>query len=164
MFSVGEVIIYGTQGICKIKEITTMKMGREKKDYYVLCPVYNEGSSIFVPADNEVLLNKMRCIATSDEIQELIGDIKENRIEWISDDDERKEYCSCAIKSGDRKEIMRVIGMLYAHQEEVKAQKKHFHISDEHFLKEAEKLIHDEFAYVLGIPKDEVPDYIRSRI
>ena len=37
-------------------------------------------------------------------------------------------------------------------------------ISDERYLKEAERLLHNEFAYVLKISPDEVAQYILSRI
>ena len=59
---------------------------------------------------------------------------------------------------------MQLINMLYVHQEDLKIQKKHFHISDERYLKEAERLLHNEFAYVLKISPDEVAQYILSRI
>ncbi len=42
--------------------------------------------------------------------------------------------------------------------------KKHFHISDEKYLREAERLLHDEFSYTLNISNEEVPAYILKRI
>ena len=39
---------------------------------------------------------------------------------------------------------------------------KKLHIADERMLREAEKMICDEFAYVLGISQEEVPAYITS--
>lgn len=164
MFSVGDTIIYATQGICTIKEITTMKIDREKKDYFVLCPVFNEVSSIYVPVDSKALLAKMRTIISSDEIEKLLTEVSSNKLDWIDDENTRKEYCAKVIKSGNRKELLQIIEMLYSHQLELKQTKKHFHISDERFLKEAEKLLHDEFSYVLGIKKEDVPEYIKSRI
>lgn len=40
---------------------------------------------------------------------------------------------------------------------------KHLRIADEQTLRDAEKLLNDEFAHVLHIPQQDVPDYIRSR-
>ena len=42
------------------------------------------------------------------------------------------------------------------------ARGKKLHIGDERILQEAEKMICDEFSYVLGISKEEVPDYIKK--
>ena len=41
---------------------------------------------------------------------------------------------------------------------------KHLRIADEQTLRDAEKLLNDEFAHVLHIPQQDVPDYIRSRM
>lgn len=68
------------------------------------------------------------------------------------------------LKSGDRAELMRLIEMLYLRREGLKSTKKHFHISDEKFLREAERLLHDEFSYTLNITKEDVPSYILNRI
>ena len=42
------------------------------------------------------------------------------------------------------------------------ARGKKLHVADERMLQEAEKMICDEFSYVLGIPKEEVPSYITN--
>ena len=41
---------------------------------------------------------------------------------------------------------------------------KKLHISDERFLKEAEKILYDEFQYVLHLSEKDVMSYIFSRI
>ena len=38
------------------------------------------------------------------------------------------------------------------------------HVSDERFMQEAEKILHEESAFVLGIKKDEVVPYITQQI
>ena len=117
-----------------------------------------------MPTDNEMLLKKMRTVLSIKEINKLIDMAAKNPMEWIENDIARKEHCSNVIKSGDRYELMRLIEMLYLKREELKNTKKHFHISDEKYLREAERLLHDEFSYTLNISKEEVPDYILSRI
>lgn len=52
--------------------------------------------------------------------------------------------------------------MLYRHREELRQQKKHFHNVDAQYLKAAERLLHDELSYVLGINAEQVTDYIRD--
>lgn len=42
--------------------------------------------------------------------------------------------------------------------------KKRLHISDESFLKDAEKLLYEEFAHVLNITKDQVLPFIMRQI
>lgn len=164
MFSVGDTVSYGTQGICKIKEIIDMAIKKETKQYFVLVPIQDERATVYVPTDNEKLLHNMRAVLSVEQINDLIDSAANNPMKWIENDLARKEHCSNIIKSGDRTELMRLIEMLYLRREKLKATKKHFHISDEKYLREAERILHDEFSYTLNITVDKVPDYILNRI
>lgn len=164
MFLKGDSVVYGTHGVCNIVEVSSMPMGSVEKEYYVLSPVSDLKSTIYVPLDSELLVSQMRTVLTSDEINELISRLGSEFYEWIPADSERKSFCQSIMKSGDRLKLINMIRMLYTKREELREQKKHFHVSDERFLKDACKLIHDEFAYVLGISVDDVPKYISDRI
>ena len=164
MLSVGDTVVYGTQGVCRIKEISMMKFGKTKAEYYVLAPVADEHSAVYVPTTNQKLLAKMRELISREELDALIDSANENQIEWISDDNGRKNYCDEVVKNGTRQELMQLIGMLYNRREMLKNEKKHFHNVDAQYLKTAERLLHDEFAYILGISAEEVPQYIIQRI
>lgn len=166
MFALGDAVIYGTEGVCKISEIKTMTVANVAREYYVLKPVYEDRSTLYVPADNEaVVKERMRHLFTVDEVNTIIKNVSEGTtMPWIPNDMKRKEFCVNTLKNGDRTAIMRLIGMLYSHQMEMREQKKHFHIADERYLKEAENLINEEFAYVLGIERKEVQKYIANRI
>lgn len=164
MFSVGDTVVYETQGVCKISEIMSMQVGNSTREYFVLKSVYEDKMTLYVPVDNDtVVKSHMRLIFTKDEVNEIIKSVSEGKsMEWIADDSKRKEYCNSTFKNGDRTELMRLIGMLYSRQKDMREQKKHFHIADERYLKEAEKLINEEFAYVLGIKRQEVHKYIMN--
>ena len=166
MFTVGDAVVYGTQGVCKISEITEMTVAKVVRSYYVLVPVYSEKTTLYVPVDNEaVVQTRMRPVFTVDEVDTIIKNVSDgSAMPWIANDAKRKEFCINTLKNGDRTEIMRLIGMLYSHQAKMKAQNKLFHVSDERYLKEAEKLINEEFAYVLGIERNDVMKYIANRI
>lgn len=164
MYSAGETVIYGSLGVCKIKDIAKMSLGGESKVYCVLIPVNDIRSVVYVPTDNDILMSRIHPILSPDEVNIIICSAAPEKIEWINSDAERKQFCGETLKSGDRVRIMQMIAMLYERREVLRTQKKHFHITDERFLKEAIKLLHEEFAYVLGIDTDEVPGYIESRI
>lgn len=83
MFQVNDVIVYGTQGVCKITGTEEKKVGRKKITYFVLKPVGDRGSTIFAPMDNELVLGKMRRLMTKDEIHKLIDSMPgENAVWW----------------------------------------------------------------------------------
>ena len=164
MFSVGDAVVYGVQGVCRIREMCTKKFGREEQEYFVLCPIFDEKSVIYVPADKPALLSQMRAVLTREELRQLLDSAAQDETIWIEDDSHRRNYCAEVIKSGDRQALLKLVSMLYLHSEELRGQKKHFHIADERSLKQAKKLLHDEFAFVLGITPEDVPEYIARHV
>ena len=164
MYKAGDHIVYGSHGVCTVSELRHMAFGAEHKDYYVLSPINDARSTIFVPVDSENLVGQMKRVLTKDEIDELLHSVEPGFLEWIPDDAERKAFCTLTIKSGDRLEMLHMIDMLCMHRERMKDQKKHFHVTDEKFLREAEKLLHGEFSFVLGIPINEVGEYIGEKL
>lgn len=164
MFSVGNIVSYGMQGICEISEITEKKFKSNVIKYYVLVPVFDKSSKIFVPIENETLTSKMRRILSKDEILNIIESMPDNEIIWIENDNERKEKYKEILSGGDRTKIVKLIKTLYLHQKHQKQIGKKLHISDERLLKEAEKLLYDEFAFVLNIDRNDVLSYIIDQI
>ena len=162
MLTVGQTVVYGTQGVCTVKEISMLKLGKTKGEYYALSPIDDPGSTVYVPTANEKLMSKLRPVLTGEEADALITEAVREPLEWIESDAERKSACDDIVKNGDRKQLMRLVGMLYRRRELLKDQKKHFHNVDAQYLKTAERMLHGELAYALGIAVDDVADYIRS--
>ena len=131
-------------------------------EYYILKPFYTNNSTVFVPVNNEKLTSKMRHVLTKEEIDQMIAEIPGNPSEWITDERERKERFKDIAGRADTFEMIQLIEALLEHQREVMERGKKLHIADERMLREAEKMICDEFAYVLGISQEEVPAYITS--
>lgn len=82
-----------------------MNFGKEKREYYVLKPVYDENPTIYAPTDNETVTQKMRRVLTKDEIDSLIESLENNDTKWSNNDIERKEFCASVIEKGDRKKV-----------------------------------------------------------
>ena len=59
MFRVGECVIYGSSGACRIADVRQESFTGAPREYYVLVPL-SGGSSVFVPTDNEQLVARMR--------------------------------------------------------------------------------------------------------
>lgn len=164
MYQVGETVLYGTEGVCTIAEVREMKVGREKASYYVLQPVHREGATIFVPLQNETLLAKMRRLLSVDEIHALLARVCSEELVWIDDAAERKTEFHRILTAGDRKELLTMIRTLYLRRQSLQSRGKRLRTNDDQMLRDAEKLLNDEFALVLNINPREVPDYIRARI
>lgn len=164
MLSIGSFVIYGSNGICKITDLRKEKLCGTKKEYYVLCPIENTGSMIFVPADNEELLNKMKSILNKDEIIDLIKNIGSDDIKWINDNKKRIETFNEILDKGDRCELLKLIKCIYLKKKEMSKENKKLWLADENALKRAEKIINAEFSLVMEISASEVPRFIEQHL
>jgi len=165
VFQVNDVIIYGTQGVCKITGTEVKTVNGAKKTYFILKPVNDKGSTIFAPTDNELVLKKMRRLLTKAEIHALIDAMPEENAVWVANENERKEQYKHILSQGDHQALIKMIKAIYAHKREREAEGKRLHMSDERFFKDAEQILYNEFQYVLNIKsKDELMTYIFKRI
>ena len=164
MFSVGDMVVYGGQGVCKITTVEKKKIAGEMKEYFVLKPVYDERNTIFVPLDNEALFSRLHKILTVDEAKKLIRDIPEEASIWVEKETERKECYKKIISGGDRGDISRMVKTLRDRRETLKDSGKKLHSADERFLKEGVRLLCDEMAVVLSIEPKQVLELIRESI
>ncbi len=165
MFHVNDVIIYGVQGVCKITGAEEKNLSGKKKTYFVLKPVSDKGSTIFVPMDNALALKKMRRLLTKDEIHKLIDSMGSEKPVWVENENERKELYKNILVKGHHLELIKMIKAIYTHKKEREAEGKRLHMSDERFFKDAEQILYNEFQYVLDLNcKDDLMSYIFKRI
>lgn len=164
MYKIGDTVIYRNDGVCTIAEITVRMFKEKETEYYVLNPVHNENAEIFVPKGNPDLVSKMRKVLTKEQIMDIIEAMPQENSIWINNESERKEKYREILNLGDRKELVRLIKTLYIHKQNQKQCGRKLHLADEKFLRDAEKILYDEFAFVLEIKPDEVIDFIASKL
>jgi CarD family transcriptional regulator len=163
MFSINDTVLYGTVGVCRVEGISEIALGREKKKYYVLKPVSQGSATVYVPLDNDSLLSKVRKLLTRGEIDAMIKNVTCDDV-WVEDDTERARLFSDTVKSGDRALLISMIHTLITHRRKLSGVGKKLHLADERALRDAERLLCDEFSYVLGIAPETVGDYVTSGI
>ncbi len=163
-FAVGSYVLYGKTGVCLVQEQKTITMGKESNRYFVLCPVSDGRSSVFVPCDNELLLSKISPLLSREEIDLLLSDADSERLEWIDERSQRIAFYRTVTTGNDRRMLIRLICCLFRKREEKQALGKRLSSMDEAMLQECVRLIDEEFSMVLGIPSKEVVEYILQRI
>ena len=164
MFHVGDYIVYGSVGVCRVDHIGTMSITGISKNklYYTLIPIYTKGSKLFTPTDNEKV--KMRPVITNDEALELIDQIAEIDIYVENEDKKREEIFKESLKRCDCRENIKVIKTLYERKQTVLGTGKKVSAVDKKYLQLAEDSLYGEFAISLGIEKDEVEETIKKRV
>ena len=164
MFQINDTVSYGTQGVCTVTGIEKMNLAGKTEEYYVLKPVYQTHSTIYVPLSNDALVEKMRRVLSREETEELIRTIPDEETIWIDDELERKEKYNQIINSGDRKKIAGLIKTLYFEQTRRQSSGKRLRQSDEQLFKRAENLLYSELALVLDIKPDQVVPFLNEQI
>lgn len=159
MFCVGQTVLYGSNGVCMVDDVTEKRIGKTKMQYYVLKPLCNNTSTLFVPTANQQLVSKMRRILTEDEAEAILRNLPPCG-DWNDNKQERSEQFRAIITEGSCVELIRLIRLVRTHEQEQLAGGKRLHITDERFLKEAEKMVCEEFSLVLHISREEVLERI----
>lgn len=162
--NVDDMVMYGSQGICKIVEISEQDLFGDTSEYYVLKPLYDEKSTVFIPTQSESLTAKMKKILSQEEIYSLIKEMPDEDDIWIENETQRREKYKEILSTGDRFDLVRLIRDLYLRKQTQKLKGKKLHLSDERFMNEAEKMICEEFSHVLQINKAEVIPFIFDTI
>ena len=164
MFNVNDRIHYGGSGVCVVQEIAVMRFGRTRERYYVLRPLHQNASLIYVPVDNPQLVSKMRPVLTREEVDALIDAMPAVETVWIEDPQERKNSFDAMLRSNDCRDLIVIIKTLSEQKKRRQSQGKALHVSDDTCLREAQRLLFDEFAGVLGLKPAQVSEYIRQKL
>ncbi|MBQ8966446.1 CarD family transcriptional regulator [Ruminococcus sp.] len=163
MFDAGELVVYGNSGVYRVLEVGSIGIkGCEGKQYYTMEPVFGSGTS-YVPVDTGVFMRK---VMTADEANALIDSIPEIGEEDFSERNPRlvREHYSASMKSHDTAELISMIKEIWHRGERAKSLNRKLSRAEQQFLEQAENLVYGEFSVVLGIPREEVLGYIRTRI
>lgn len=164
MFEKDQLIMCGGHGVCRVVNITGNPVNRLDKvrKYYVLEPVFQKGSTVYTPVDNDKVV--MRRIMSKEEAEALIERITKIDTVWIQEEKSREQMYKEAIRTYDCRSLVQIIKTLYLRkQSRLKAGKKVLS-ADEQYLRKAEELLYSEMSLALSIPKDEVESYIREAV
>ena len=164
MFEIGEHIVYGTSGICRVEEICTSPYDKnDTRSFYLLIPVHNPmGSTIYTPVDNDRV--PMRRLMTPEEIENLIGLMPSIEPVQVPAEKQRREIYRSTVFALRPEGYVSVMKTVERRREELTAARKHFPVSDMEYGRIAKHLLYSECAHVLGVPEDSMEGYIAKRL
>lgn len=163
MYQPGDMIIYGSTGVCQVREIVSKEIEKgTEKPFYVLDPLYQDGV-IMIPVDTKVF---MRPVITREEALALIDKIPtmETAAYHNSALRELEEHYAAYLKSHDCGDLIELAMSIYAKKQDLAQQHRKFGAVDERFMKRAEDLLDGELAVALGIEKSQVGAFISARV
>lgn len=164
MYSIGELILYGRTGVCRVSGITEKRLPGEKTPqlFYTLEPLY-QNCSISIPVESKVF---SRPIISRGEALDLVAKIPGMEAEPYHNrnlNQLREHYRSC-METYRCEDLALLALSIWRKKKECEAQRRKFGAVDERFLHETEELLFGELAAALEIEKAAVPGYIKSSI
>ncbi|MDO5116218.1 MAG: CarD family transcriptional regulator [Synergistaceae bacterium] len=160
-YVVGDYVIYGANGICRITDIRREKFsGLDERLYYVMNSVYDAGARFYLPYSSGNGEGRLRPLLSVDEIRSIIDETEDIEEDWIDNDDERVTAFEAILRGGNIAEILWLVKILHLHKIEMRERGRKFRACDERVLAQAERGVTEEFAFVLGLRKEEVIPYI----
>ena len=165
MFEIGDLIIYGSTGVCEIQGIKTLDIpGVNKKQlYYVIKPV-NQTCTISAPVDSQKVF--MRPIISKDEALRLIDSIPSIEAEAFHSRALREltEHYSNILNTHNCEDLIELTMSIHAKKKYLASQNRKFGAIDEKFMKRAEELLFGELSAALEIPYADVRKFISDRL
>lgn len=150
MFCVGDIVVYGAHGLCKVDGIgpLPMKFADKSKRYYTLHTCKQPSMTIYAPVDNQTVV--MRQPLNRAQAETLISEMPQYAVVPIMDAKERESRCREALQTCDCREIAKMIKGLHDRHEIRVQHKKHDTAADERYFRQAQERLYSELAYALG--------------
>lgn len=162
MYKTGQIVSYGTTGVCRISGLTERCVGGKPVQYYQLDPVHHGAATILIPTDSKPLLAKLRPVLTAAEIRALLDALPGAPDLWVDNEQERQHRYHEIFRGSDVTKLAQLAYSLSRQKQALTAQGRRMRQSDETAWKEAERLLCDEFSFVLGTEPREIQPRLRA--
>jgi CarD family transcriptional regulator len=164
MYQVGDQVVYGTMGICQVMDITLRSLpgSGEERPYYTLKPLYQD-CLIHVPVDTPVSIRPAMGRRQAEALIDSIPTIHPVPFHSRTPSQISEHYAE-ALRSHDCSQLVGLTMSIYAKKQEALAHRRKISSVDQRYMKQGEDLLFGELAAALGIPREEVPRYIASRV
>lgn len=160
MFSVGDKIIYGENGVCTVESIGPLTMAGAPKDklYYYLSPLIGSGT-YFAPVDSGAYMRPVMSRAEAEALIDAMPGIQpaictDNRFNHVD------AFYKELFKQHSCEALVAIVKGLHGRLAERKTKSSRA----ESTMKRAKDILHGELSIALGIELTEVEDYIAQRI
>ena len=164
MFGIGELVVYGVHGVCRVTGTEKMRVDRKRVEYMVLESVTQENSRYYVPVESDASMARVHPVLTREDMETLLDSEEIREDAWIADEGQRKQYYRELLSSADRTAQLRMVASLYAYRTAQREAGKKFHLCDDNFLRDAERLLSSEIAVALEMTPELARNLLREKL
>ena len=159
MLSIDECVIYGSHGLCQVRDILVpsfLERGKEKQ-YYMMVSAVDAGSVLYVPVDGAE--DKVREVISAEDAEDMIGDIENVEELDLPEGKKAEPVISQIIKRNAPDEMMSLVKTL----RKIKAIREAGALNEK-YLNISEKLLYTEIAFSLKTEKDKIKTRILMKL
>lgn len=160
MWKIGDTVVYGTSGVCRIAGKEKKTFADTEKEYYLLTPLdARQNSVIYVPTDNPTLLANMHKILSRAEFARLLPTVTPfSEKEWGKDARGHSKLCKSVLGSGDRLLLLRLIHTVFGDASHRPTTR------EEAAALRAGAMLYEELTLIFEITPEEVVPLVLGRI
>ncbi len=160
MLKENELIMHESAGVCRL--VGKEKLDRHHGYYYVLHPLYDSSSTLYVPVDSEGI--RLRPVMSREDALALIAKLSDVEVLHFASLNDQKQRSAEILKSGDQLRLAQLAKTIYQSQARRSRSSKNTYTSDHGILRQVEKLLFGELAVALGIERAAVQDFIAEQV
>ncbi len=163
MFSIGDYMVYGTNGVCRVDAVCPSPL--DKKDtrlYYALKPLRGTGQAmIYTPVENDRI--PMRPIIEKNEAEAIFEKILDIPYLCVSAEKERREVYRAALVSGTVEAYIALLKTISRRRSELSEMQRRLPDFETEYDMQARRNLYTELSVALGLPFEGMEAYIRER-
>jgi len=166
VYNVGDIVFYSSTGVCEVVAIGEPGLAGLPTyvDYYTLQPLSkNHREMIYVPTDTKAY---MRYAISAQQAGDYISMVKNIKPRFPQSRNPKaiSDFYTELIHSYDCEKLLQVIVSLTVKKRETARRNKTLNQTQTSFLKRAQEMIYNEFAFALNKTSDEVQAMIENEI
>ena len=147
MFSIGDTVFYGANGVCSIEDITERTFGGEAQSYYTLRSHHNPSVTLYYPVN--AVNTKLKEIMTEDKAKAVLQCFENSADPWNDKMTARNHSYQAIIKSQGHLEIAQMMNTLLRKKLELEAIDKKLPAQDTQILQNVSAILYEELATTL---------------
>ena len=163
MFQVGDLIVYGGNGVCRVTAVgqQAARTGTQRI-YYTLRPIHGT-ETIYAPVDSGV---SMRPALTRQEADALISRLPSIQAAAVTGSNTQllSHSYQALFQSNSCTDLVGLLKCIYGKDSAARKQGKRPGKVEERYRKRAEELLYGELSAGLELPVEEIPQYIRRSL
>jgi CarD family transcriptional regulator len=164
MFIIGDIVVFGKNGVCRVKEIGTMTEigGGKDKLYYTLVPMCGKDCRVYTPVDNDKAI--MRSVMTKEAAQALIDEFGDLETGHEIDERLREQDMKVFLQECDSTEWARLVKLLHQRKQARLLAGKSVTACDEKYLHITEEYLYGELAVSLKLEREDIKDLMLEQL